>query len=100
VHKRVVFQKHKNISKEKTQDSSLKIKRSLKHVYFIIIIVILVIYHLIANLEKKIISQMLFRFLKLKIRDPHYLIFSLNHICHIFRGKLVIFFNELYFLLF
>jgi hypothetical protein len=37
--------------------------------YFIIIIVILVISHLIVNLKRKITSQMLFEFLRLKIRD-------------------------------
>jgi hypothetical protein len=37
--------------------------------YFIIIIVILIISHLIANLERKITLQMLFGFLRLKIRE-------------------------------
>jgi hypothetical protein len=66
-HKRDVSQKYKNISKEKPKTQAqglkkaakihlLKVVRSLKHVYFIIIVVILIISHLIANIEKKTIS--------------------------------------------
>jgi hypothetical protein len=61
------LKKHKNISKEKLKTQTqglkkttkiilLKVVRSLQHVYFIIIIVISVIFHLIANLERKITS--------------------------------------------
>jgi hypothetical protein len=55
--------------KKVTKIYLLKVVRSLKHVYFAIIVVILVISHLITILERKITSQMLFEFLKLKIRD-------------------------------
>jgi hypothetical protein len=47
----------------------LKVVRSLQHVYFIIIIVILFISHFIVNLERETTSQMLFEFLRLRIRD-------------------------------
>jgi hypothetical protein len=55
--------------KKATKILLLKVVRSLKHVYFIIIVVIFVISHLIINLERKTTSQILFGFLKLKIRD-------------------------------